>query len=149
MVLLAEHHKDEAGTNKLIGFFGRFGWKATASPARPTERSGKGTTGGVVAAVKNHIDSRPPSFAIDIEGKLTDSAQLTGRMIVLSKIEILTLAGYLISGLGFSGTNKEFLIDVDFVTRGGKVPFILGLDANETPNHGTTWSGGKQLFSNI
>ena len=98
VVLIAEHHKDKVGTGALISFFGRHGWKATASPSRPTERSAKGTTGGVIAAIKNHIDHRPPSIATDPEGKLTSSAQLTGRMIVLAKIEILTLAGDLLRG---------------------------------------------------
>ena len=49
---------------------------------------------------------------------------------MLTKIEILAFAGYLISGLGFNGTNHDFLIDVDFMTRDGKVPLILALDAN-------------------
>ena len=145
MVLLAEHHKDEAGTNKLIGFFGRFGWKATASPARPTERSEAGNTGGVVAAIKNYLDTRPPSFAIDAERTLTGNAQLTGRLLSLTWVELLVLAGYLESGLGFEGANHDFLLDLDFITRGGKVPFVLGLDANEIPEAWMSISWGENF----
>ena len=143
VVLLAELHKNKEGTEQLVNFFGKHGWKATGSPARPTERSDAGNTGGVLAAVKNHIESRPPATAIDAEGKLTDNAQLTGRLIVLSHIEILTMAGYMISGLGFAGTNHDFLIDVDFMTRGGKAPFILALDANVQPEEWELVSWGE------
>ena len=72
-------------------------------------------------------------MSIDPEGKLTPNAQLTGRLITLSWVEVLMLAGYLECGLGFAGPNHAFLIDLDYVTRGGKIPFVLGLDANTKP----------------
>ena len=125
---------------------GSNGWKATASPARPTERSDSGTTAGVLAAVNSYLDNRHPSFATDAEGKLTANAQLTGRMLVLSKVEILALAGYLERGLGFGGSNAIFLTDLDFITRGGKVPFILGLDANEPPESWNQIAWGETTF---
>ena len=74
---------------------------------------------GLDSDQKQYIDNRPPSFATDAEGKLTANAQLTGRMLVLSNVEILSLAGYLESGLGFGGSNAIFLTDLDFITRGG------------------------------
>ena len=43
------------------------------------------------------------------------------------------LAGYLECGLGFAGVNYEFIIELEFVTRGGEQLFILGLDANSIP----------------
>ena len=57
------------------------------------------------------------------------------------------LAGYLESGLGFSGSNHTFLMDLDYVTRGGKMPFILGIDANEEPSawSGVGWGGNSFL----
>ena len=55
-------------------------------------------------------------------------------MMVLSWLELLVLAGYLESGLGFTGSNYEFVVELEFLTRGGKVPFILAMDANETYN---------------
>ena len=60
VVLIAEHHQNREPTPKLIAFFGSNGWKATASPARPTERSEKGTTAGIIAAIENNIDNMPP-----------------------------------------------------------------------------------------
>ena len=43
------------------------------------------------------------------------------------------LAGYLECGLGFAGANHEFIIELEFVTRGGDLLFLLGLDANTSP----------------
>ena len=105
VVLGAESHQNKDRTIALVKFFGAHDWKATASPARPTERSEEGTTGGVLAAVKNNIDNRPLSIATDAEGKLTANAQLTGRLLVLSDVEIIALAGYLECGLGFACAN--------------------------------------------
>ena len=83
--------------------------------------------------MKKYLDSRPPSFATDAEGKITSNAQVTGRMMVLSWLELLVLAGYLESGLGFTGSNYEFVVELEFLTRGGKVPFILAMYANAEP----------------
>ena len=105
VILLAEHHKNPAGTIQLANQFSRHNWRVTASPARPTERSAEGNTGGLLVGIKNYLDSRPPAFATDAEGTLTSNAQLTGRMLVLSWLELLGLAGYLQSGLGFTGSN--------------------------------------------
>ena len=93
VVLGAETHQNKERTLALVKFFGAHGWRATASPARPTERSEEGTTGGVIVAVKNNIDNRPLSIATDAEGKLTANAQLTGRLVVLTGVEILALSG--------------------------------------------------------
>ena len=97
----------------------------TASPARPTERSAKGNIAGVLVAIKNFLDNRPAAFAIDAEGRLTGNAQLTGRMLVMKWIELLVLSGYLECGICFAGANYEFLTDLDYVTRGGKVAFFF------------------------
>ena len=130
MILLPEHHLDKAGTLKLMNFFGRNKWITTASPARPTERSEKGTTAGVMVGIKNFLDNRAVSFATDPEGRLTSNAQLFGRMVTLSWVEVLILEGYLEGGIGFTGTNFVFLVDLEYATRGGQVPFILCIDAN-------------------
>ena len=82
IVMLAEHHMNKEGTIKLNKFFGAHTLMATASPARPTERSAKGTTAGVLVAAKNYLDNMTVSIALDAEGKLTCNEQLTGRMIV-------------------------------------------------------------------
>ena len=95
LVLLAEHHLHREGTLKLMNLLQKHKWRSTASPARPTERSEKGTTAGVLVAAKKIVDNRPVSFALDAEGRLTGNAQLTGRMITVSWVEVLILAGYL------------------------------------------------------
>ena len=71
-------------------------------------------------------------------------------MLVLKWIEILTLAGYLECGIGFAGANYVFLTDLDYVTRGGKVPFILGMDANAPPNAwDAIWWGDKKFLDHL
>ena len=74
VVLLAEHHLHREGTLKLMNLLQKHKWRSTASPARPTERSEKGTTAGVLVAVKKNVDNRPVSFALDAEGRLTGNA---------------------------------------------------------------------------
>ena len=59
-------------------------------------------------------------------------------MVAIDDVEMLSLAGYLECGLGFGGPNHEFLIDLDYITRGGRTPFILALDANAPPE---AWDG--------
>ena len=60
------------------------------------------------------------------------------------------LAGYLECSLGFAGPNHEFLMDLDYLTRGGKIPFVLGLDANTKPE---AWLeimwGAKNFFEQL
>ena len=122
----------------------------TASPARPTERSEDGTTAGVLVAVKQVLDNRPVTFASDVEGRITDNAQLRGWMLTLSWIEILLLAGCLESGLGFTASNCEFIIDLEYATRGGKIHFILGMDANALPDEweNVWWRVGSNVDGN-
>ena len=104
----------------------------------------------MLVGIKNFLDNRPAAFALDAEGRLTGNAQLTGRMLVLKWIEILTLAGYLECGLGFAGPNYEFLTDLDYATRGGKVPFILGMDANAPPEAwDEIWWGEKKILEHL
>ena len=144
--MLAESHQNKMKTLQLIKFFEWHQWKAIASPARPTERSEHGNTAGVVVATKNFLDTRPPSIALDAEGKLTGNAQLTGRLLSLSWVEIFLPVGYVESSVGFEGANHNFLMDLDFITRGGKVPFILGIDANEIPEAWLKVSWGDKDF---
>ena len=121
------------GTQLLANFFKAHKWMTTASPARPTERSADGTTAGVLVAIKNFLDNRPVSWASDPEGRITKNAQLTGRVLVLKWIEIQILSAYLEVGLGFTAANYELITDLEFSTRGGANPFILGIDANALP----------------
>jgi len=114
------------------------------SKANGEKRAWKHSRG--ISRHKKLLDTRPPSIAIDAEGKLTGNAQLTGRMLTLKWVEILLLSGYLESGLGFEGANHNFLIDLEFITRGGKVPFILGLDANEVPEAWLKVAWGEKDF---
>ena len=53
VVLLAETHSSKKETNVFMQLLAKHRWHSTASPARPTSRSEKGTEGGVLAAVKD------------------------------------------------------------------------------------------------
>ena len=108
--MFAEHHQHLVQLDALFNSFENNGWQATASAARPTERSDKGTTAGVLVAIKNHIDNRPAAICQDTEGRITKNGQLTARLIVLANTEMLLMAGYLECALGFVGPNHCFLI---------------------------------------
>ena len=48
--------------------------------------------------------------------------------------EILVLTGYFLAGGDLSSPiNREILLNIEDITRGGNIPFILGLDANFKP----------------
>ena len=108
-------------------------WHATASPARPTERSERGTTASVSVAIKNFVDNRPTSICLDVEGTMTSNAQLTARLMVLAKVDILILAGYLECGIGFVGSNHELLIDMDLHYERRETPLHLWTRCKCTP----------------
>ncbi len=122
--------EENVALSKLLA---NHGWNTTTSAARPTERSEDGTTAGSLAAIQNNWCNRPLALCRDDLGKTTPNAQLTGRLLVLHHFEIFTLAGYLIGGEAFSESNQKFFLDVGYITRGGRVPFICGLDGNKTP----------------
>ena len=50
---------------------------------------------------------------------------------MFSHVELRTLAAYLESESGFSKANQKVLRDIDFLSRGGRIPIICGVDANE------------------
>ena len=105
VLLVTETHctaEENVALNKLLA---NHGWNTTTSAARPTERSEDGTTAGSLAAIQNNWSNRPLALCRDDLGKTTPNAQLTGRLLVLHHVEILTLAGYLIGGEAFSELN--------------------------------------------
>ena len=67
-------------------------------------------------------------------------------MFVLCWLELLVLAGHLESGLGFKGANYELVVELEFLTRGGNVPFILGIDANEEPEAWDNLHWGEKKY---
>ena len=104
---------------------------STASAAVKTDRSATGNSAGVLAAIRQHRSNRPISICSDVEGRTTHNPQLIGRLLVLSHVELLTLAAYLESESGFSKANQQVLRDIDFLSRGGRIPIICGVDANK------------------
>ena len=131
VLLVTETHLTAEENQALIKLMSTHGWNSTASAGRPTERSEEGTTAGSFAGIQNFHSNRPLTICKDELGKVTANAQLTGRMLILHKIEILTLAGYFVGGSVAQECNQKFLSDVDFITRGGRCPFICGIDGNK------------------
>ena len=63
---------------------------------------------------------------VDEEGTTKPNAQLAGHLLILHHLEILMLGGYLLGGEGFDDANQTILLDMDYITRGGRLLFILG-----------------------
>ena len=131
LLLLAESHKDQAGTDNVVNLLGSLGWQCTASPAMQSDKSEVGNVSGVIAGVRRNIDNRPLSICSDQEGKRSPNPFLTGRMIVIERNEIIALSGYLEGG-GLRGINVNTINYVDQITRGGKDLFMWALDAKLT-----------------
>ena len=101
VLLVTETHCTAEENVALTKLLANHGWITTTSAARPTERSEDGTTAGSLAAIQNNWSNRPSALRRGDLGKTTPNAQLTGRLLVLHHVEILSLAGYLIGGEDF------------------------------------------------
>ena len=77
--MLAETHKDNDVTERLINDMAKIGWQCTASSARQSAKSKVGNVGGVAAAASYHIDNRLLSIAVDAGGRRTPNPFVTGR----------------------------------------------------------------------
>ena len=100
----------------------------------------------MLAAISNHVSNRPLSICADVEGRITTNPQLTGRSFSLQHIELLAFGGYLEGVVGFSHANHRVLRDIDFITRGGKIPFLCGIDANKNKADWKEVMWGEKLF---
>ncbi len=62
---------------------------------------------------------------------MTGNEERTRRKLILHNIEILTWAGDFVGGSVAQEYNQIFLRDVELITRGGRCPFICGIDGNK------------------
>ena len=145
ILLLAESHKNQEQTDRVIGTLGTLGWQCTASPAKQSDKAEGGTVAGVIAGVRRNIDNRPLSICIDQDGRRTPNPFITGRMVVIEGNEIIALSGYLECG-GLKGSNLNTLKEVDHITRGGKDLFMWALDGNAPPEAWETLKEGKETW---
>ena len=145
VLLFAETHQDKEKTFKMISELGTNGWQTTASPAQPSDRSILGNIAGVAVSVKNFINNRASSLAIDAKGNLSENPFVTARTVVMESHEILALSAYLEGG-GLKGNNLRTLEAIDHITRGGKDLFFCGLDANVEPKAWDTHMAGTQTW---
>jgi hypothetical protein len=144
-VFLTETHKNQVDTRKMIREMKNFGFQCTASPARQSAKSKKGTQAGALVGVRTHRDSRPLSLCTDAQGHLTSNSNLTGRLMTINWVEVLMLSAY-IEGDSFEGRNLDTLTDINHWTRGGRDPFILALDANRDPKAWDTFMAGDKTW---
>ena len=70
--LIAEHHLEHEKLLKLKLRVGQLGWRVMGTAARPSGKSAKGTSGGVLAMVRHHLAVAP------FEGKDIVQAGLNG-----------------------------------------------------------------------
>ena len=111
----------------------KFSWAGTGSAAISTARNG--TSAGVLALVRTRWVSKPLSTCTDEDGVLCPNPRLTGRVIRVMSREILLFTAYFEHSVGFrSHINANVMQDVCFLTRDGKLPFILGADFNFPPS---------------
>ena len=93
-----------------------------------------GTSAGVLAMVRTRWFSKPLSICADEAGVLCTTPRLAGRVIRVMGMEILMTA-YFEHSIGFrSDINANLMQDLCFLTRDGKLPFILGGGFNFPPS---------------
>ena len=110
-----------------------FSWAGTGSAAISTANNG--TCAGVLALVHTRWFSKHLSVCTDETGVLCPNPRLAGRVIRVVGRETLLFAAYFEHSVGFrSDFNAKLMQDVCFLTRDGKLPFILGADFNFPPS---------------
>ena len=93
-----------------------------------------GTSAGVLALVRTRWFSKHLSISTDEAGVLCPSPRLAGRVIRVMCREILLRTAYFEHSVGFrSDINADLMHDVCFLTRDGRLQFILGADFNFPP----------------
>ena len=104
-----------------------FSWAGTGSAAISTANNG--TSKGTLALFRTRWFSKPLSFSTDQAGVLWPIPRLAGRVIRVKGREILLFTAYFEDSVGFRrDINANLMQDVCFLTRDGKLPFILGAD---------------------
>ena len=96
---------------------------------------------------KARIDSRPLSYCCDDSGNFTPNPLLTGRLVSLSKVEILVGALYLEGKLKLTAANFLALSDLEAWVSGGRLPFIIGMDANMDASEWQQFWWGSRLYT--
>ena len=110
-----------------------FSWAGTGSAAISTANNG--TSAGILALVRTRWFSKPLSVSTDQAGVLCSIPRLAGRVILVKGREILLFTAYFEDSVGFRrDINANLMQDVCFLTRDGKLPFILGADFSFSPN---------------
>ena len=112
---------------------GNLKWAGTGSAAIST--TSKGTSAGVLARVRTRWFSKPLSTCTDEAGVLCPNARLAGRVIRVTGTDILLLTSYFEHSVGFhSDINANLMHDVCFLTRDGRLSFIVGAGFNFPPS---------------
>ena len=94
-----------------------------------------GTSAGVLALVRTRWFSKPLSICTDETGVLCHNPRLAGRVKRVMGREVLLFTACFEHSVGFrSDINANLMQDVCFLTRDGRLAFILGTDFNFPPS---------------
>ena len=131
--LISETHLQREKLGIAVKEARKFSWAGAGSAA--TSTASNGTSAGVLALIRTCWFSKPLSICIDEAGFLCPNPRLAGRVIRVMGREILLFTAFSEHSVGFrSDINANLMQDVCFLTRDGKLPFILGAGFNFPPN---------------
>ena len=131
--LISETHLDRVKLVTAAKEARKFSLADTGSAAVSTANDG--TSAGVLALVRTRWFSKLLSICTDETGVLCPNPRLAGRVIRVLGREIMLFTAYFEHSVGFrSDINATLMQDVRFLTRDGKLPFILGADFNFPPS---------------
>ena len=134
VALMLETHVKELYAERVIKKCNESGWDATISVAAQSAKSDSGSNGGALALARKGRGNRPICTCLDADGKRGRHNDLGGRVTLLGNSEVIVLGAYFTCGLGLRGQNLDLLSEIEYVTRTGRSPFILGADFNMTPD---------------
>ena len=90
------------------------GWMAAFTPARPTQRSEFGTSGGTMVLIRKHCEANMfrGKNSHKTKGSHGKGASWTAAIMRLKGVSIAFISLYLISGQGLSHDNLAILAEI-------------------------------------
>ena len=150
VVAVETHVKDDDLQDMLDHISARKRWIAVAAPARPSDKSEKGSHGGAVMCARSYLASDPTDAAKQVgKGRyvMMDTFWRTELTVQVLGIPVSIIGGYCRGGIcTVDGT--VFMTQLVHRTRGGNIPFLALVDWNAEPaefwNNLAGWSTCRQ-----
>jgi hypothetical protein len=131
---IAETHLREKDLDDAIKLMERNKWVTSASPARLSNKSEKGTQGGTMMGHKPWLQSAIPVEAIGQGGKIMPAEDMVFKYFRLRGCNVCFVFAYFENGIGLTGENLHKCDRINAIRDNGRVHVIVAADFNVHPD---------------